>query len=445
MAGGVLFPSNDRAKAQSDAVLAFVVRVASAAILYVSQAILARWMGSHEYGIYVFVWTWVLVLGGLSGLGLSGSTLRLMAEYKETGDSAHALGLVRGGRAVAFLAGTAVAGLGAAGLWFFGDHIAHHYVLPAYLALVCIPLYAIEHVQDGIGRGRGWMPLALIPPYIIRPLLILAGMAAAYAMGLPMNATTAAASAIGAVWLATMIQVFGINRRVRREIGRGRRAYDFRKWIGVSLPLLAAYACDLIIQNADVLVVSQYMTPTDVAVYFAAAKTMALIMFVHFAVGSALAARFSALNARGDADGLKTFVSDAANWTFWPSLAGAAIILALGRPLLSLFGPDFAAGYPVMFILVLGFLFRAAMGPAETLLTMLGQQRISAVLMAATAFLNIVLNLVLVPRFGLVGAASASAMSLVASALMNYVVARNRLGLDVAIWHNLPGRSFSAS
>lgn len=437
LGSGVLFPKDERTRAQRDALLAFVVRVASAAILYVSQVLLARWMGSHEYGIYVYVWTWVLILGGLSALGLAGGTIRLTPEYKESGRNELALGLARGGRLIALTSGSVVALLGVGGLWLAGDFVTNAYVLPAYLALVCIPLYAVEHVQDGIGRGRGLTAIALVPPFVFRPLLLLAVMGVAHLAGLPMTATTAAVAAILAVWIATIVQWVLIDRRLRPEAAAAKPAYDVRAWLAVSLPLVAAYACELVIQNADVLVVSHYMTPTDVAIYFAAAKTMSLILFVHYAVGSAVAARFSALNARGDKLGLQAFVSDAAKWTFWPSLAGAAIILTLGKPLLALFGPEFAAGYPVMLILVLGFLFRSAMGPAEILLNMLGQQRFCALVMAVTAAGNVALNLLLVPMFGLEGAALASALALSGGALMCYGVARRKLGLDVAIWHNL--------
>ena len=191
-------------------------------------------------------------------------------------------------------------------------------------------------------------------------------------------------------------------------------------------------------QNTDVLVISHYMSPADVGIYFAAGKTMALIMFVHYAVGSAVANKFAALNARGDKEGLRAFVKDAVNWTFWPSLAGAAIILALGKPLLWLFGPQFASGYPVMCILVVGFLFRSSMGPAEFLLNMLGEQTLCATVLTAAAMLNVALNFALVPNFGLVGAAAATSISLMMAALMNSIVVWRRLDIEIAIWRNLP-------
>ena len=60
------------------ALTAFAVRVLSAAIAYLTQVVLARWMGSSEYGIFVWVWVWVLILGGLSGLGLQISLIRFV-------------------------------------------------------------------------------------------------------------------------------------------------------------------------------------------------------------------------------------------------------------------------------------------------------------------------------------------------------------------------------
>ena len=430
--------SGERESTQRNAIAAFGVRVASAALLYLSQIVLARWMGSFEYGIYVFVWTWVLILGGIAHLGLNLAIIRLAPVYRETGELARLRGLIRGGRMLALAVGTGIMVLGLAGVWLLGDRIDSHFVLPVYLALVCVPLYALTDVQDGIGRGHAWMGLALLPPYVLRPILLLAAMFAAYALGLPMNAATAAAAAIIGTWGAGLIQTLLINKRLEAALPDGPRIYTFKPWLKTSLPLLAILACELVLQNADVLVISHYMSPADVGIYFAAGKTMALIMFVHYAVGSAVANKFAALNARGDKESLRAFVKDAVNWTFWPSLAGAVILLALGKPLLWLFGPQFAAGYPVMGILVVGFLFRSSMGPAEFLLNMLGEQALCATVLTACAILDIALNFALVPNYGIIGAATATSISLMMAALMNSIVVWRRLEIEIAIWRNLP-------
>jgi O-antigen/teichoic acid export membrane protein len=439
-AGGIYRGDGERSRTQRDAVAAFSVRIASAGILYLSQVVLARWMGPFEYGIYVFVWTWVLVLSGLSHLGLPTLMIRLVPEYLVQGEHAQLRGLLLGSRAVAMLAGTAVACAGLGLIWLLGARLNSHYALPICLALVCVPLCALSDVQDGIGRGRGWIAVGLVPPYILRPLLLLACMAGAHGLGLPTNAVTAAGAAVVATWAAALVQMLLVARRFRGELSKGSRRYEFKRWLGAALPLMVITGCELALQNADVLIISAYMSPAEVGMYFAAAKTMSLVMFIHYAVGSAVANRFAALKARGDHEGLKALVRDAVNWTFWPSLAGAVVILALGKPLLWLFNPEFTAAYPVMFVLAIGFLVRASMGPAEFVLNMLGEQGLCALVLVVSAVLDVALSFALVPAFGMLGAAAATSIALVTAALMNYVVARRRLELEISIWTSLRGR-----
>ena len=426
--------SDGSGQTQRAALLAFLIRVVSAGIAYFSQVLLARWMGSFEYGIYVFVWVWVLILGGLAPLGLSTVCTRFVPEYRETGRIDLLRGLLLRARVIAVLASTAIALLGAAGLALFGEYLTSYYVLPAYLILFCLPMYTLVDVQDGIARGFAWMSVALVPPYILRPLILLAAMLAVYAAGLEMNASSAAGAAVFTCWASALIQTIVLEKRLRKDTGPGPRSYQTAFWLRTSLPLLLFSSFALLLQNTDILVLSRYEDPSQVAVYYAALKTISLVAFVHFAVGAAAANRFSALNARGDADELQSSVRDAVKWTFWPSLAGTFILLILGKPLLGLFGAEFTAGYPVMFVLAAGLMIRAAVGPVELILNMLGQQKICALVLFGSVGLNLALNFALVPSLGLMGAASATALSIAAAALLMLFAVRKKLGLNSFIW-----------
>src|SRR6266568_2080325 len=77
----------ERAVSQRIALIAFAVRVLSAVIAYVSQVLLARWMGDFEYGVFVIVWVGAVILGGLACLGFQTAIVRFVPEYIERGET----------------------------------------------------------------------------------------------------------------------------------------------------------------------------------------------------------------------------------------------------------------------------------------------------------------------------------------------------------------------
>src|SRR5437868_11422325 len=87
----------------------FIIRVISAGLAYVSQVLLARWMGTSDYGIYVYVWTWVLLLGSMMDFGISASAQKIIPEYRADGEHALLRGFLSGSRWLTF----AVSALGA--------------------------------------------------------------------------------------------------------------------------------------------------------------------------------------------------------------------------------------------------------------------------------------------------------------------------------------------
>jgi O-antigen/teichoic acid export membrane protein len=274
----------------------------------------------------------------------------------------------------------------------------------------------------------------MVPTYIARQVLLTALMAFAWLAGLPMTALTAMLMAAASMWAPTLVQLIMVERRLATRLPAGARHYAFKDWLATALPILMVEGFYALLAYTDVLMLQLFRPPEEVAVYHAAAKTLALIAFIHYSVGAATAHRFSSYHVDGDREGLARFLAQAIRWTFWPSLAATALLLACGRPVLALFGPGFVDGYPLMFILALGLMARAAIGPIERLLNMLGEQRISALVHALAFAVNLALCLVLIPRLGAAGAAAATALALVTESVLLFHVTRRRLGLHVLVW-----------
>jgi len=263
------------------------------------------------------------------------------------------------------------------------------------------------------------------------------GMALAIGLGWAPDAVTAMGAVILATYLTTIGQFVGLERRIRKVVPAGPRQFNTRLWLSIALPIFIVEGFFNLLTNVDIIIVGNMMEPGQVAIYFAAVKTLALVHFVYFAVRAGGAQRFSQYHSSGDQARLASFVRDTLHWTFWPSLAMVAVLLLVGRPLLLLFGPTFGSGYPLLFILSVGLLFRASIGPAESLLTMAGQQGICAAIYTATFVINVGLNITLIPRFGLVGAATATASALALETLALYWATASRLGMRCSILHVL--------
>src|SRR6201990_1706103 len=94
--------SNEAALTRKLAGTIFVIRVLSAGLAHLSQILLARWMGGSDYGVYVYVWTWVLLLGSMMDFGISASAQKIIPEYRTRGEHALLRRLLGGSRWMTF-------------------------------------------------------------------------------------------------------------------------------------------------------------------------------------------------------------------------------------------------------------------------------------------------------------------------------------------------------
>src|SRR5688572_15628675 len=434
----LLTRSDSSAVAQRAAAVALVIRVSSAGLAYVAQVVLARLMGQFEYGIFAYTWVWLLVFGSLAALGLADSPIRFIAQLRERGEIDHLRGFMRFGSAVVVVATVTAGILVVAALPSVSPWIGTHYALPLALMALSLPFAGLQAFLEAVGRSYGWTVPALLPVYILRHGLLLAFMIAAVALGFPASAVVGFVCVVLTLIVSLVYQMAAILLRMRAELGPGPRAYRPAEWMRGSAPFCVLYGSAYLSSFADVLVLSFFVSPGEIAIYFAATRIIQVVLIVPYAVMVGTAHLFSASHTRGDHDELQRLCRHASKTTFLVSGLAVGLVLAAGDWLLGMFGGGFSAGYVPLGILACGVVARVVAGPAEDLLNMTGYGSVSAYTSLASVVIGIPLTIVLVTPFGIVGAAIGSAITLAGRAVWLSVLARRRLDIDTTIFAAQP-------
>ena len=421
------------------------IRIAGAAIALLSQVMLARWLGAFEYGIFSYVWVWVIVLGIVVPMGFGTSVLRFIPEYRTKERWARLAGFIRTSFGVVLAVSCIAAATGLLLLWAMRGHIESHYVLPLAVGLLCVPAFAVTDWQEGAARAFGWVNLAYIPPYIIRPLLIVG---AAGGILYFTGSATGLQVALGAL-AASVVTMAGQRLyfiyRVARTVPKAKPIHHAKFWIAASAPLVLVEGLYLLMTNTDIVLLGYFADPDDVGVYFAATRIANLMAFIFFSLNALAVPKFAELHGAGKHAELQRFVRGVIHAMFWPTLAAGIFLLVAGEFILGLFGSGFEAGYPILVLLMLGFLARAATGPTEYLLNMTGNQNVVALIYGLAAVGNIGLNLMFIPVWGGIGAAVATAISVLVSTICLAAVVRRRLGITAFIFTTGGARALPAA
>jgi O-antigen/teichoic acid export membrane protein len=169
-----------------------------------------------------------------------------------------------------------------------------------------------------------------------------------------------------------------------------------------------------LIGEADKLMLGAMTTPESVGVYTVAHKIALFSLLPMWTVGEACKPRFASLMKNAEQASLEKFVHQASLLMFSSSLPLLAVLYIVAETVLRVFGEEFVSGAAVLRILLVGEAVAAACGPAGPLLNMTGHHRAVRNTLFAGLLINILANSILIPRFGLIGAATASTTARIA-------------------------------
>jgi len=407
----------------------FVIQIASFALRYLLHFGLARWMGAAEYGTYVFAISVATILGIAAKLGLPTAALRFVSEYQEGADWGLLHGVIRRLWLATLGAGCLVALLafGVVELLHHMGYVGHPSALQ--IGVWLIPILGLLTLQKEMVRGLEDMTLAYLPSYIGRHAVVLLGVGAAYYASGSVDSTTALVLTVAGIGIVVVGQAGLGWVKVPEPARHAPPTYETKQWFRVAWPLLLVASFHVVLDQTDLFLLGVFRESVDVGTYNIALKSGTLVTFLLTGINAIAGPRIAKMYRRGNMEKLQRMVTLVAHASFWPSLLGSLALIAIAEPFLGIFGDEFTTAKWAMIILIQGKLTSAAAGSVGYLTNLTGHQDESARVFAWSAVANVLLNLILIPQFGIEGAAVATATT---TALWNVwlcVIVKEEMGV----------------
>lgn len=411
------------------------VKVAGAALGFGSHVVLARLLDANQYGVYLYVWTWIVVLSQVTRMGFDNVLIRFVAEFNAQEKWSRLKGLLYQARRNVVIVSVLFALIGAGVILMMSDQLESTMRSTFLVGFILLPVYALNFLNQSVLRGLKRVTRANVPDLVIRHTAFVGSLAVLYLVIGQMTAPKAMALTLVVFGGVCATSGWWVYKFLPNRVTRGSRSDDERRWVRTALPYLLISGASLIESKTDLLTLGVFSTSTQVGVYGAAVRISVMVSFGLSAVNMTLAPFISELYSTGRKKQLRSLIHWITAGVGIFTVIVGAIVAVYGKTILDLFGAEFAVGYTPLMILVAGKAVGALTGPAGYGMMMTGHQGAASRIEGITAVANLAGNLALVPLYGALGAAVATAAT---HSLRNVVFALTlyrRIGINATIFN----------
>jgi O-antigen/teichoic acid export membrane protein len=406
----------------------FVLQIAGLASAYFMQALLARWMGSKDFGDYIYAYNWARLLALFGGLGFTLSTLKFVPTYLVEKSWDKLRGLITAFSLIT-LAGSGILALGMVAIFaIFSPQDIDPTTL--MIGLFITPLIALTYLYVEVLRGLNSVFVAYSSVAVGQNVLMIV---VAGGMLVTVGALTNV-QAISALALVTLliaaVQLVAIARALPESARTVKPLYETRHWLRTSFPMLLIKSYAIIMERVDVLLIGLILGAVPTGIYAVASRTANLASFALQAVNAVTAPQIAPLYKQQKFDELERVAKRATQLSTLVSMMLFAGLVVFSQLLLSLFGKEYLVGQRTLIILGVGQLVNSSLGPVGFLMHLTDHQHISQRVYSVSMVLNLALNLVLIPTLNIEGAAIGTSLTMIVQNVWMYFLVRKYLHID---------------
>ncbi len=378
---------------------------------YISRIVIARFLEPSGYGLISLGFAVMSIAATLSLLGLSSGVRRYISFYKGKGDEGRLKGTILCALRMSFPLSLLISVI----IYAFSDVISVRAFGDADMAPVLrifsisIPFYVLTQIFVGVTIGFQNLRYKVYVIDLFQNVFKLVAIVALIKLGF--GVLGAAFGWVLAIMAMPFIAFYLLEKNVYNILNSKVKAVSVnRELIAFSLPLILADVASLIMGWTDTLMLGYFSTATDVGIYNVALPTATLLMNVVVAFSMITLPVASELYAQNDTGGLKRIYSVVTKWVFLITLPITVYMIALSGPIIRvLFGSEYAYGSLALSILAVGFFIDASTGPVGPIIQTYGRTKVIMKCALIGAAINIILNVYLIPVYGIKGAAIATA------------------------------------
>jgi O-antigen/teichoic acid export membrane protein len=389
----------------------FAGTVFTAGAGYLFKIYLARVLGAEALGIYALGMTVGGVLGVIAALGLPQAAARYVAVYSGTGRYADLRGFLWRSSAILAVANTIVAAVMLLMRRWVADRFYHTPSLSKYMVFFAA-LMVLGSFTSFFGQAlAGFKDVArrtVISNFIGSPLnIFFAVVLLMLGMGLSGYLLAQVASALitlALMALATWKLVPTGYRSMAGELPTLQAEV-----IRFSASLFTVQALEYIFSQLDKILLGHYLDARSVGIYVVAGSITAFLPILLQSVNQIFSPTIADLHARGEFDLLRRLYQTLTKWIVGFTIPLAIVVCVFAAPLMQIFGSEFRTGWPVLVIGTFGQLINCGVGSVGLLLIMSGNQDRLVRVQVKVAIGNVLLNLALIPIWGIIGASVVSA------------------------------------
>jgi O-antigen/teichoic acid export membrane protein len=421
---------NDVVKLATGAGVSLTGKLLGRGVHVLGQVILARLLGPTAFGLYAIGWTILRIVGLIAPLGLGRGVIRFAPRYWRASPSG-LKGVLFQSLGMAFLSGLVAGALVYWAAPWLANAVFAEPELTSVIRLfsLALPLMTVLRVAAAATRVSQRMQFSVYAQELGQPAANLLLVAAFGLAGFGLLGGVAAAVISFAV--ALMLALYFVKRLFPEAFSAGLKSPPFaKKLLAFSLPASLGGMSFMLCLWVDRLIVGHFRSASDVGIYQACSQSAMVFAIILSGFTSILSPLIVDLMRKEEKARLEELYRVSTKWGLYMSLMVFLLISSAPYQVLSVvFGRDYAPGGTVLVILAFGQLASAGTGAIGPLMIMTGHQNRWLVLSGSALLLNVALNFLLIPRWGITGAAIATATAITSLSLCGLLQVRRVLKL----------------